>query len=187
MGKPSNIMETVVRTVQKEIAKEKIKNQSRELYEAVRTYDKAIQTGTDARKRRQVIESVAKKEKQLYETFREHISPCDCGDDTGEMLRGQILSILDISEKIFHMIENTDTIEPWAVRKITLAEDYLRGVYSYLSYHNSGEMVDPEEWDDDDDSDDDFEEIDIDDDEILDALLGSETNTVTVNMGNLNA
>lgn len=185
MAEKNNLMETVVRAMNREIAKDKIQLNAKSLFEAVKEYDKAIQPSVDAQTRRRAINMVAESEKRLYESYRQHTAPCDCESDTGEMLRAQILSIMEMSEKIYHMMQDSDKFEPWIIKKVTLAEDYTRAIYSYLSYYNVGEMVDPEEWDEyDDDDDDDYDDIEIDDDEIINAIFDSsiDPNSIVVNV-----
>ena len=50
------------------------------------------------------------------------------------------------AQKLFHMIDENDQFEDWIQSKITIAEDYLRASYSYLTYYNGGDLED-EEWD----------------------------------------
>jgi hypothetical protein len=88
------------------------------------------------------------------------------------MLKAQLLSIMSNAKKMYHMIEEEDQFEDWIQSKITIAEDYLRAAYGYLTYFNGGEDVDDDfenedEWDEvdeedidmDDESDDEMEEM----------------------------
>jgi len=79
------------------------------------------------------------------------------------MFKAQLLSIMKNSQKLYHMIDESDELEDWVQSKITLAEDYLQAVYGYIAYQNGGDDVEMgDDWDDEDGWDD-IDEEDWDD------------------------
>jgi hypothetical protein len=88
----------------------------------------------------------------------EYEGDCDCGEGEGRMLKAQLASIITSANKLLSMIDDDDQFEDWIQSKITIAEDYLRASYSYMTYYNGEEDV-VDDWDDDEDWDD----VDMDD------------------------
>jgi hypothetical protein len=92
-------------------------------------------------------------ELKLQEDFDEYEGDCDCGEGEGRMLKAQLASIITSANKLLSMIDDDDQFEDWIQSKITIAEDYLRASYSYMTYYNGEEDV-VDDWDDDEDWDD---------------------------------
>lgn len=130
--------------LKREIAKKKVNESSKTLFEAVTLAEEIKKSGND--KKMQMAETaVAMAELKLQEDFDEYEGDCDCGEGEGQMLKAQLLSIMNNAQKLFHMIDEDDQFEDWIQSKITIAEDYLRASYSYLTYYNGGDDV-TDEW-----------------------------------------
>ena len=144
---------------------------SKNVYEAKSNYKKY----KIARKIREQLESNLSKFYRKFEGVEE---------GEGRMLKAQLLSIMENAERLYHMIDEEDTLEEWLQYKVTIAEDYLRAVSGYLKYYNGekemennldleddelkyqGSDIDDEDWDD---NIDDIEEDELDyEDEFFD-------------------
>jgi hypothetical protein len=158
--------------VNQEMSRMKINNLNKTLVEAVNTASSLKNVNSKkyetASKVVKLIENRLKKEYKKYnESF----------EGEGEMLKAQLLSIMENAERIYHMIDESDTFEDWLQSKVTIAEDYLRAVNGYLKYFNgenhmkNDEIEDDElEYDDENYDWDDVEEdeLDFEDDEDYD-------------------
>jgi hypothetical protein len=158
--------------VNQEMSRIKINNLNKTLVEAVNTASSLKNVNSKkyetANKVVKLIETRLKKEYKKYnESF----------EGEGEMLKAQLLSIMENAERIYHMIDESDTFEDWLQSKVTIAEDYLRAVNGYLKYFNgenhmkNDEIEDDElEYDDENYDWDDVEEdeLDFEDDEDYD-------------------
>jgi hypothetical protein len=85
-------------------------------------------------------------------------------DGEGQMLKAQLLSIMENAERIYYMIDENDTFEDWLQSKVTIAEDYLRAVNGYLKYYN-GEKEMENNFDLEDDDDLKYQDSEIDDED----------------------
>jgi len=153
-------------TIKRQIAKKKIKESSKNLYDAVSTASSIMTENVSEKKRKLSEIAIALAEKNLRENYDEldSVDGCDCEEGEGEMLKAQLLSIMSNAKKLYHMIDEEDQFEDWIQSKITIAEDYLRAAYGYLTYFNGGEDVDDDFEDEDDEWDEvDEEDIDMDD------------------------
>ena len=63
------------------------------------------------------------------------------------------------------MISDDDQFEDWIQSKITIAEDYLRASYSYMTYYNGDGEADESDWDDDELEGDEWEWDEVDEDD----------------------
>jgi hypothetical protein len=143
--------------LKKEIAKKKVNESSKTLFEVVTLAKEINKSGND--KKIQMAETaIAMAELKLQEDFDEYEGDCDCGEGEGRMLKAQLLSIMNNAQKLFHMIDEDDQFEDWIQSKITIAEDYLRASYSYMTYYNGEEDV-IDEWESED-----LDEIEMDED-----------------------
>ena len=62
------------------------------------------------------------------------------------------------------MIDDEDQFEDWVQSKITIAEDYLRASYGYLTYYNGEGEADDSDWEDDEmDDSEGWDEVDEED------------------------
>jgi hypothetical protein len=150
--------------VNQEMSRIKINNLNKTLVEAVNTASSLKNVNSKkyetANKVVKLIETRLKKEYKKYnESF----------EGEGEMLKAQLLSIMENAERIYHMIDESDTFEDWLQSKVTIAEDYLRAVNGYLKYFNgenhmkNDEIEDDElEYDDENYDWDDVEEDELD-------------------------
>ena len=99
------------------------------------------------------------------------------------MLKAQLLSIMTNAQKLFHMISEDDQFEDWVQSKITIAEDYLRASYGYLTYYNGEGEADESDFDDDE-----YDEYDEEDfDEVDEESFESENKDIYVNVINLDS
>lgn len=158
------LVEEINKTVNTEMAKKKIKQSSKNLYEAVKLASDLKKESKSQDKIKLAEGLIVVAEKQLSDGYDHLDSDCDCGEDgEGQMFKAQLLSIMKNSQKLYHMIDESDELEDWVQSKITLAEDYLQAVYGYMAYQNGGD--DPEMGDDWDDEDgwDDIDEEDWED------------------------
>lgn len=175
------LAEEINKTVNLEMSKKKIKESSKNLYEAVRLASDLKKQGKNEQKIKMAEGLIVVAEKQLADSYDQLDSDCDCGGEgEGEMFKGQLLSIMKNAQKLYHMIDESDEIEDWVQSKITLAEDYLQAVYGYMAYQNGGDdpemeddWDDEEYWDDVDEEEwgDEFYEDDGIDNEIYDEAL----------------
>lgn len=146
------IVKEIANNLQKELGKKKIKESAKTLYETVTLSEKVKKSG-DKNKIKMAESALKLAEKKLAENYDEYDSGCDCGEGEGRMLKAQLLSIMANAKKIFHMIDDDDQFEDWVQSKITIAEDYLRASYGYLTYYNGEGESDDSDWDDEQDSD----------------------------------
>ena len=138
--------------IQKEVNKKKLNESGKILFEAV-TLAEQVKKSSNKKKMKLAEVAIAMSELKLQEDFDEYEGDCDCGRGEGYMLKAQLLSIVHNAQKLFHMIDDNDQFEDWVQSKITIAEDYIRASYSYMTYYNGGdELVD--DWDDNEDLDD---------------------------------
>lgn len=142
--------------VNQELSKLKIKDLNKTLVEAVNTA--SLLKNKDSKKYQaanKIVKLVENKLKKEYKKYNESF------EGEGEMLKAQLLSIMENAERIYHMIDESDTFEDWLQSKVTIAEDYLRAVNGYLRYFNG----DKEMKNSDEDMYNDEEEIDFDDED----------------------
>ena len=173
-NKMENLKEFVVKEIQeavgKELTKKKLKETSKDLFEAVNLESKLMKEGANEKKLSLASKAVQIAEIKVLENYDELNGGCDCGEGEGRMLKGQLLSMIANAEKLYHMIDENDQFEDWVQAKITMAEDYVNAAYSYLTYYNGEGEADESDWDDDewegDEEDwDDVDEDDFDEDE----------------------
>jgi hypothetical protein len=163
------IMTEIEKAISREVAKKNIRQSSKNLYEAVSAATKVLNENSSEKKKNLAESLIVVAEKKLKEDYDEldSIDSCNCGEGEGEMFKAQLLSIISNAEKLYHMIDDEDQFEDWLQSKVTIAEDYLRAIYSYLTYSNGGDLED-EDWDGDGDWDDvddeDWDEESFDDD-----------------------
>ena len=62
----------------------------------------------------------------------------DHSDHEGSMARSQLRQAAKYSQKLGHMINESDNLPEWVEAKITKASDYLSSVYEYLDYELRG-------------------------------------------------
>lgn len=146
------IMTEIQNAITREVAKKKIRESSKNLYEAVTTATKVLNENSSNKKKELAESLIVVAEKKLKEDYDEldSIDGCNCGEGEGEMFKAQLLSIMANAQKIYHMIDEEDQFEDWLQSKVTIAEDYLRAIYGYLAYYNGGDLED-ENWDGDED------------------------------------
>ncbi len=173
-NKMENLKEFVVKEIQgavsKELTKKKLKETSKDLFEAVNLESKLMKEGANEKKLSLASKAVQIAEVKVLENYDELNGGCDCGEGEGRMLKGQLLSMIANAEKLYHMIDENDQFEDWVQAKITMAEDYINSAYSYLTYYNGDGEANESDWDDDewegDEEDwDDVDEDDYDEDE----------------------
>ena len=163
------IMTEIEKAISREVAKKNIRQSSKNLYEAVSAATKVLNENSSEKKKNLAESLIVVAEKKLKEDYDEldSIDSCNCGEGEGEMFKAQLLSIISNAEKLYHMIDDEYQFEDWLQSKVTIAEDYLRAIYSYLTYSNGGDLED-EDWDGDGDWDDvddeDWDEESFDDD-----------------------
>lgn len=161
------IIEEIEKTMKAEMNKKKIMESSKNLFEAVTLASQLKKEGKDEEKIKMAEGLVHIAETQLSDKYDKIDGDCECGEEgEGRMFKAQLLSIMKNAQKLYHMVDEEDQMEDWIQSKITIAEDYLRAAYGYLTYFNGegeGEMGD--DWGDDEDEDwDDIEEEDWDED-----------------------
>ncbi len=151
-NKMENLKEFVAKEIQvavsNEITKKKLKETSKDLFEAVNLESKLKKEGADNKKLNLATKAVQLAEIKVLENYDELNGGCDCGDGEGRMLKGQLLSMIANAEKLYHMIDENDQFEDWVQAKITIAEDYINAAYSYLTYYNGEGEADESDWDD---------------------------------------
>lgn len=150
-NKMENLREFVVKEVQtavnREITKKKLKETSKDLFEAVNLESKLVKEGADKKKLDLASKAVQLAEIKVLENYDTLLGECDCGEGEGRMLKGQLVSIMANAEKLYHMIDENDQFEDWVQSKITMAEDYVNTAYSYLTYYNGDGEADESDWD----------------------------------------
>lgn len=146
-------MNEVNDAVRKEMAKKKIKESSRDLFEAVNLHTKLKKESATEKKIELSERAVELAELKVLEGYDELNGDCDCEEGEGRMLKGQLLSLMANAEKLYHMISEEDQFEDWVQAKITMAEDYINSAYSYLTYYNGEGEADESDWDDNEDWD----------------------------------
>jgi len=168
-NKMENLKEFVVKEIQgavsKELTKKKLKETSKDLFEAVNLESKLMKEGANEKKLKLASKAVQIAEIKVLENYDELNGGCDCGEGEGRMLKGQLLSMIANAEKLYHMIGEDDQFEDWVQAKITMAEDYVNAAYSYLTYYNGEGEADESDWDDDEweGDEEDWDEVDEDD------------------------
>ena len=169
-NKMENLKEFVVKEIQgavsKELTKKKLKETSKDLYEAVNLESKLMKEGANEKKLSLASKAVQIAEIKVLENYDELNGGCDCGEGEGRMLKGQLLSMIANAEKLYHMISDDDQFEDWVQAKITMAEDYVNATYSYLTYYNGEGEADESDWDDEEElegDEEDWDEVDEDD------------------------
>ena len=143
----------VNKAIEKQTAKKKLKESSKDLYEAVNLQNKLKKEGASSKKLQLAEKAVYLAETKVLEGYDELNGDCDCGEGEGRMLKGQLLSLMANAEKLYHMISEEDQFEDWVQAKITMAEDYINSAYSYLTYYNGEGEADESDWDDNEDWD----------------------------------
>ena len=158
--------------VTREMTKKKLKEASKDLYEAVNLQIKLKKEGVNEKKIELAERAVEIAELKVLEGYDELNGACDCGEGEGRMLKGQLLSLIANAQKLYHMIDQDDQFEDWVQAKITMAEDYINSTYSYLTYYNGEGEADESDWDEDWDEgesdgigmdDEDWDVIDVED------------------------
>lgn len=170
------IMNEINSNVKKEFGKKKLKESSKNLYDAVKVASDLKREGKNPEKIKIAENLVFVAEKRLvddYDSYDEADGGCDCGEGEGEMLKAQLLSIMANAQKLYHMIDEEDQFEDWIQSKITIAEDYMRVAYSYLVYNNGGDDVSDDDfgddgWDDVEEWDGDWDDMDEESTEMYD-------------------
>lgn len=160
------VVNEIQENLQRELGKRKIKESSKTLFEAVSLQSKLKNENADPKKIKLANKAVSIAENKLREDYDEY-DDCDCGEGEGQMLKAQLLSIMNNAQKLYHMIDEDDQFEDWIQSKITIAEDYLRASYGYLTYFNGegeGEFGD-DEWEGGEDDWDEVEQDEYDYDE----------------------
>lgn len=167
------LVEEINRTVKLETTKKKIKQSSKNLYEAVKLASDLKKEGKNKEKIKTVEGLIVVAEKQLTDNYDELDGDCNCGEEgEGQMFKAQLLSIMKNAQKLYHMVDESDEIEDWVQSKITLSEDYLQAVYGYMAYQNGGDDVEMEDDWEDDEYWDDIDEDDWEDNEYEDDVMG---------------
>lgn len=151
--------------IRKEMTKKNLKESSKDLYDAVNIETKMIRENASPEKLELASTAVKLAEVKVLENYDELDGGCDCGEGEGRMLKAQLLSIMSNAEKLFHMISDDDQFEDWIQSKITIAEDYLRASYSYMTYYNGDGEADESDWDDDELEGDEWEWDEVDEDD----------------------
>lgn len=148
------ILNEIDTNVKKEIAKNKIKESSKNLYNAVTLVSELKKKGAKPEKMSIAENLVVVAEKRLvddYDSYDEADGGCNCENGEGEMFKAQLLSIMANAQKLYHMVDESDELEDWVQSKITIAEDYLKAVYGYMTYQNGGDDMEmDDDWDDED-------------------------------------
>ena len=168
-NKMENLKEFVVKEIQeavgKELTKKKLKETSKDLFEAVNLESKLMKEGANEKKLELASKAVQLAEIKVLENYDELNGGCDCGEGEGRMLKGQLLSMIANAEKLYHMIDENEQFEDWVQAKITMAEDYVNAAYSYLTYYNGEGEADESDWDDDEweGEEEDWDDVDEDD------------------------
>jgi hypothetical protein len=165
----------VNQAVKKEMTKTKLKETSKDLFEAVNLHTKLKKENAPEKKVELAERAVELAELKVLEGYDELNERCDCGEGEGRMLKGQLLTLMANADKLYHMISEEDQFEDWVQAKVTTAEDYINSVYSYLTYYNGEGEADESDWDDDGEWEDadggnfeDWDEIDEEDFEVED-------------------
>lgn len=166
--------------IKKEMIKKNLKESSKDLYDAVNIETKMIQENASPTKRELASTAVKLAEIKVLENYDELDGGCECGDGEGRMMKAQLLSIMSSAQKLFHMISDDDQFEDWVQSKITIAEDYLRSSYSYMTYYNGDGEADESDFDDDEYDEEDFDEVD-------EESFESENKDIYVNVINLDS
>jgi hypothetical protein len=113
---------------------------------------------------KKITEDLESKLSKNYKVYEGHV------EGEGKMLRAQLLSIMENAERLYHMVDEGDMLEDWVQSKVTVAEDYLRAVASYIKYYNGEknmEDYDELEYDETEyDDEDSWDEIEVEDDEL---------------------
>ena len=68
----------------------------------------------------------------------DEVRDLDHSDHEGSMARSQLRRSTKYSQKLEHMIRESDDLPEWVESKITKASDYLGSVYHYLDYEING-------------------------------------------------
>lgn len=146
------LVNEINKTVSVELSKNKIKESSKNLYEAVKFASELKKEGKNKEKIKIAEGLIVVAEKQLADSYDQFDNDCDCGEEgEGEMFKAQLLSIMTNAQKLYHMIDEEDGIEDWVQSKITIAEDYLQAVYGYMAYQNGGDEPEMgDDWEDED-------------------------------------
>lgn len=163
----------IKKAVNHEMSKVKINELNKTLVEAVNTA--SLLKGKDSKKfdtANKIVKLVESKIKKEYKKYNESF------EGEGEMLKAQLLSIMENAERIYHMVDENDMFEDWLQSKVTIAEDYLRAVNGYLKYYNGGKEMENQYEDDDeldyDDEDYDWDEVEEDELDYEDDLDGED-------------
>ena len=76
--------------------------------------------------------------KALEVDIEEPVRDLDHSDHEGSMALSQLRRSAKYSQKLSHMIRESDDLPEWVESKITKASDYLGSVYHYLDYKING-------------------------------------------------
>ncbi len=76
--------------------------------------------------------------KSLEVDIEEPVRDLDHSDHEGSMALSQLRRSAKYSQKLSHMIRESDDLPEWVESKITKASDYLGSVYHYLDYKING-------------------------------------------------
>lgn len=149
------VMSEIDKTIKRETMKKRIKEASKDLFDAVNASNEVLSENVSENKKKLANSLVLVAENKLREAYYDldKEDGCDCEEGEGEMFKAQLLSIITNAQKLYHMVDDEDQFEDWIQSKITIAEDYLRAAYGYLTYYNGGEDAEndwgeEEDWDD---------------------------------------
>jgi len=74
----------------------------------------------------------------MHSDHEHDVRDLDHSDDEGSMALSQLRRAAKYSQKLGHMIRESDDLPEWVESKITKASDYLGSVYHYLDYELNG-------------------------------------------------
>ena len=171
------VREEIKNVLQKENLRIHLRELEKNLFEAVnntsslkkitmsgKTLNEIKKNYTKYKSAKKLTEYLETKLSNKYKVYEGYV------EGEGKMLRAQLLSIMENAERLYHMVEEGDMLEDWVQSKVTVAEDYLRSVASYIKYYNGeNNMKDDYKLDDDEteyDDEDSWDEIEIEDDEL---------------------
>lgn len=170
------VREEIKNVLQKENLRIQLRELEQNLFEAVNTTSSlkkktmSAKTLTEIKKNykkyksaKKITEDLETKLSKNYKVYEGYV------EGEGKMLRAQLLSIMENAERLYHMVDEGDMLEDWVQSKVTVAEDYLRAVASYIKYYNGEKnMEDNYKLDGDDEFE--YGETDYDDEDAWDEI-----------------
>ena len=169
--------EEIKNVLQKENLRIQLRELEKNLFEAVNTTSslkKKTMSGktlneikknyTKYKSAKKITEDLETKLSKKYKVYEGYV------EGEGKMLRAQLLSIMENAERLYHMVEEGDTLEDWVQSKVTVAEDYLRSVASYIKYYNGEKNMEDNYKLDDEDDEFEYGETDYDDEDTWDEI-----------------